>query len=59
MVQVCYPDGERLQFVMRRFPYVIFYEEFHATISIYAIAHAKRKPGYWLGRLKDMKTGDG
>jgi toxin ParE1/3/4 len=35
---------------MRRFPYVIFFEEFQAHISIYAFAHAKRKPGYWLER---------
>lgn len=38
------------KYVMKRFPYVIFYEEFHAHISIYAIAHAKQKPGYWLQR---------
>ena len=41
------------KFVLRRFPYVIFYEEFQLHISIYAVAHAKRKPGYWLGRVKD------
>ena len=33
-----------------RFPYAIFYELRPGVIRILAIAHAKRKPFYWLGR---------
>jgi len=39
------------KFVMRRFPFVIVYREGVSAIQILAVAHAKRKPGYWLGRL--------
>jgi toxin ParE1/3/4 len=38
------------KYVMRRFPYVIFFEEGHTHIFIYAFAHSKRRPGYWLQR---------
>jgi toxin ParE1/3/4 len=36
--------------VLRRFPYVIFYREREETIWIAAVAHAKRRPGYWMRR---------
>jgi toxin ParE1/3/4 len=38
------------KYVMHRFPYLIFYEELPNQIWIYAFAHSKRKPGYWLSR---------
>lgn len=38
------------RYVMRRFPFVIFYSELTDIIWIIAIAHAKRKPGYWQRR---------
>lgn len=37
-------------FVMRRFPFLIFYAELEACIWIVAIAHSKRKPNYWKKR---------
>lgn len=38
--------------VLRRFPYVIVYEEHPERIDILAIANAHREPGYWLKRVK-------
>lgn len=34
----------------RRFPYTVFYEERPDRISVLAIAHQKRRPGYWRKR---------
>ena len=40
-------------FRMQRFPYYLFYHYTSATesITIYAIAHHRRKSGYWKSRL--------
>lgn len=35
-----------------RFPYHVVYLETSAEIRILAIAHDRRKPGYWTSRLK-------
>jgi toxin ParE1/3/4 len=37
-------------FRTERFPYVIYYREFPDHIWIAAIAHERRRPGYWRGR---------
>lgn len=39
--------------VLRRFPYVVYYKEFEHTIWVPAIAHARRRPGYWRGRRRE------
>lgn len=36
---------------LRRFPYVIVYRELAGGPHFYAIAHQKRAPGYWRGRV--------
>ena len=36
--------------VLRRFPYIAFYEFDGERVVIYALAHAKRRPGYWAAR---------
>jgi toxin ParE1/3/4 len=36
--------------VLDRFPYILFYIEHEDNLWIVAVAHGKRKPGYWLGR---------
>jgi plasmid stabilization system protein ParE len=33
--------------VLQRFPFFIIYSEERAEIVIVAVAHAKRRPGYW------------
>lgn len=35
-----------------RFPYSVIYRNDKNEITIYAVAHQKRKPGYWKERLK-------
>ena len=41
-------DTRRIPFT--RFPYVILYRDEPSRILVVAVAHARRKPGYWKGR---------
>ena len=46
----------RAQFGVRRavagrFPYAVAFIEIGPTIRVIAIAHERRRPGYWAGRL--------
>ena len=43
------PDVRRIR--MRRFPYTIIFRESRGAVQILAVAHHRRRPGYWLGRL--------
>jgi plasmid stabilization system protein ParE len=45
-----YVHGTR-RFVLHRFPYSLVYRTDGTSSLIVAIAHAKRKPGYWRSRL--------
>jgi plasmid stabilization system protein ParE len=37
----------------RRFPYVLYYEVIAPDlVRFYAVAHARRRPGYWLRRTR-------
>jgi plasmid stabilization system protein ParE len=36
--------------VLTRFPYVIFFRVEDDAVEIMAVAHAKRRPGYWAAR---------
>ena len=38
--------------VLRKYPYSIFYVIEGETIVIVAVAHHRRRPGYWLPRLR-------
>lgn len=42
-------------FRMKGLPYYLFYhyDEANQAITIYAVAHHKRQPGYWHGRLPE------
>jgi plasmid stabilization system protein ParE len=44
-----YQYGTR-RFVLHQFPFSIIYRDESAAVSIVAIAHHKRKPGYWKNR---------
>jgi toxin ParE1/3/4 len=35
---------------VHRFPFVIFFHEHKEMIRVLAIAHGKRRPGYWARR---------
>ena len=36
---------------VRRFPYTLFYRDEPERIYVLAVAHHRRKPGYWLNRI--------
>ncbi len=45
------PDVRR--YVFRRFPYVLYYrwEAERQRVTIYAVMHCSREPGYWKHRI--------
>ena len=45
-----YVAGTR-RFVLRRFPFFIVYLARPRSLTVIAVAHGKRRPGYWLPRL--------
>lgn len=46
-----YDHGTR-RFPLRRFPYYLVYRIDPTRVVVLAIAHARRRPGYWKDRLK-------
>ncbi len=44
-----YLQGTR-RFLLRKFPFAIIYREVGETIQLVAVAHGRRKPGYWKDR---------
>lgn len=38
--------------VLRRFPYALFYEIVDESVRIVAVAHQRRRPGYWRHRTE-------
>jgi toxin ParE1/3/4 len=44
-----YLHGTRC-YMLRRFPYLIVYRVVSATVHVYAVAHSRRRPGYWKSR---------
>ena len=53
-----YPEGgapyleETRRYLMRRFPFSVVYRKKGRTYQVVAVAHAKRKPGYWKSRVE-------
>ena len=47
-----WPTGEHAtrKFVLRRFPFAVFYREKETVIQVLAVAHGRRRPGYWKER---------
>jgi plasmid stabilization system protein ParE len=43
-------DGSHRFYLMRRYPFQVIYRETSGRMLIVAVAHAKRRPGYWQGR---------
>jgi plasmid stabilization system protein ParE len=43
-------DRPYRKLVMRRFPYVVMFTVHDDVVEVLAIAHAKRRPGYWADR---------
>lgn len=46
------PDLEIRRALLRHFPYAIVFIELEREIRILAVCHAKRRPGYWIDRVK-------
>ena len=44
-------DGDVRRLLLRKFPYQLIYRVLGDEIRIYAVAHLKRRPNYWTGRL--------
>ena len=44
-----YLGGTR-RYLFHRFPFFVVFRETDARIEIVAVAHGRRRPGYWLGR---------
>jgi plasmid stabilization system protein ParE len=38
------------KFLFRRFPYQVIYRIIESTIQVIAVAHGRRRPGYWKSR---------
>ncbi len=38
--------------VLTRFPYVIFFRAEDDEVEVIAVAHAKRRPGFWVDRVR-------
>ena len=43
-------DGDTRRCLTKRFPFGIMYYIANEAIEVVAIAHLKRKPGYWAGK---------
>ncbi len=42
--------GNRRQYILRRFPYRIIYQVTTEELRVLAVAHHRRRPGYWASR---------
>jgi len=42
------------KYVLQRFPFAVAYLVLDDTLVVLAVAHGKRRPGYWLARLRDV-----
>ncbi len=49
-----YLHGTRRAF-LKKFPYFVVLLEFKDTVYIVAVAHAKRREGFWMGRVTEKQ----
>jgi plasmid stabilization system protein ParE len=42
--------------LLRRFPYVVFFDIEEDRVVVWAVAHTKRRPGYWIARRPPPRT---
>ena len=45
-----FAEGYR-RILLRRFPYAVVYRQISGAIQVHAVAHGRRRPGYWRSRL--------
>jgi toxin ParE1/3/4 len=48
-----FPHGvsDTRRFLLQRFPFAVVYRELTSVIQVLAVAHGRRRPGYWKIRL--------
>jgi len=44
-----YLHGTR-RYLLRRFPFAVVFRKSQGSVQVIAVAHSKRKPGYWKAR---------
>ncbi len=44
-----------LRILLTRFPYAVVYVEHEESVHVIAVAHFKKKPGYWKKRLRAVR----
>jgi len=49
-------DGTR-RYLLQRFPYVVVYLHVEDHVWIIAVAHCKRRSGYWRDRIRKAQSG--
>jgi toxin ParE1/3/4 len=49
-----YQGGPIRRYLIRQFGYGVYFVEFDAAVYVIAVAHQRRRPGYWLGRLNEI-----
>ena len=48
-----YAGGEEVRrYLMKRFPYLVVFVRRAQELTVIAVCHARRRPDYWLERLK-------
>ena len=40
------------RYLLRRFPFFVAFRESEDRVQVLAVAHARRRPGYWPGRYE-------
>jgi hypothetical protein len=45
------PEAAEYGALVPRFPYAVVFIDLGTEVNVLAVAHAKRRPGYWLNRL--------
>lgn len=45
-----YLHGTR-RYLLRRFPYLLVYSHNASVVKVVAVAHGRRRPGYWKSRM--------
>ncbi|MGO8985855.1 MAG: type II toxin-antitoxin system RelE/ParE family toxin [Terriglobales bacterium] len=43
--------GEFRRYTLHRFPFNIVYQEMLSDVVVFAVAHGRRRPGYWRKRV--------
>jgi plasmid stabilization system protein ParE len=48
-----WPVGTRnsRRLLLQRFPFAVVYRELPSKVEVLAVAHGRRRPGYWKGRI--------